>query len=228
MDWSALIQPAIVAAVPLLTMFAKKVIPDRAKVAIPLVAVAFGPVLEAVASGLQSQPASPGKGLLLGAAGVALREVVDQAKKINAPSVAPLILLPFLLLAPMIAEAWVPAPDGVFPEWQWTEPTTNTDASPLIDLASYRVFYKLGSGTEQSFNVPATSATPPANSIVKVTNQKVSVLPCQTVSMTTQVVAVDTMGNQSARSSTATALIDRKAGALEDCPPNTPLNMTVK
>lgn len=86
MDWASLITPAVIATVPLLTTLVKKYVPDRAKVGIPLIAVAFGPVLEAVAAGLQAQPASPGKGLLLGAAGVALREIVDQAKKLGTPS----------------------------------------------------------------------------------------------------------------------------------------------
>lgn len=152
MDWTSLITPAIIAAVPLIMSVVKKVIPDKAKVAIPVVAVAFGPVLDAVASGLQSQPASPGKGLLLGAAGVALREIVDQAKK-TGTSITPFILLPFLIWTATPAEA-VGVVVGTNCEAAWSAVTTNTDGSPIVGSVTYNVYL-----------APGTPATPPATPV---------------------------------------------------------------
>src|SRR3989475_2298723 len=86
----------------------------------------------------------------------------------------------------------------------WTAPTTNTDGSPLTDLASYRVYY-------------GTASTPcPGSSFVQVTSSTSSPPPNQTVTarltgLTTGalyfvvVTAVDTGGMESACSSGARA-----------------------
>src|SRR3989454_3279520 len=86
----------------------------------------------------------------------------------------------------------------------WTAPTTNTDGSPLTDLASYRVYY-------------GTASTPcPGSSFVQVTSSTSSPPPNQTVTarltgLTTGalyfvvVTAVGSGGMGSARSSVSGA-----------------------
>lgn len=86
----------------------------------------------------------------------------------------------------------------------WTAPTTNTDGTPLTDLQSYRVYY-------------GTSASPcPGGTFVAVASAISSPAPGQIVSVrltnlttgvayTVSVAAVDSTGNQSACSASASA-----------------------
>jgi hypothetical protein len=101
-----------------------------------------------------------------------------------------------------------PAESGVL-DASWVAPTTNTDGTPLTDLAAYRVYF-------------GTSATPcPNGTFVQIASPSPSPAPNATVavrltSLTTgarynvAVVAVDASGNQSACSvvANATAQID--------------------
>src|SRR2546428_9598668 len=51
----------------------------------------------------------------------------------------------------------------------WTAPTTNTDGSPLTDLASYRVYYGTGSAPcpgPSFFPVASSTSSPPSNQTV--------------------------------------------------------------
>src|SRR5260370_37999632 len=51
----------------------------------------------------------------------------------------------------------------------WTAPTTNTDGSPLTDLASYRVYYSTGSTPcpgPTFFPVASSTSSPPPNQLV--------------------------------------------------------------
>ena len=82
MDWSTLLTPVIVALVPVIVVLVKKVIPDKYAALYPVIATALGPVLDYASTWLSGQAASPGRGVLMGMAGVALREIVDQARKI--------------------------------------------------------------------------------------------------------------------------------------------------
>ena len=98
-----------------------------------------------------------------------------------------------------------PAVAGVL-DASWTAPTTNTDGSPLTDLASYRVYFAAGasstpcpSGTFVS--VPSPSAQPPAGQTV---STRLTGLTNNTV-YNVSVVAVDTGGNASACSAVATS-----------------------
>jgi len=87
----------------------------------------------------------------------------------------------------------------------WTAPTTNTDGSPLTDLASYWLYY-------------STSSSPcPGSSSVQVASPTSSPGPNQTISVSltglttgtlynVAVSAVDTTGNQSSCSSIASAV----------------------
>ena len=81
MDWLTLLTPLIVALVPILVILFKQVIPARYAVFYPLIATALGPVLDYLSTYLTGLPASPGIGVLMGMAGVALRELVDQIRK---------------------------------------------------------------------------------------------------------------------------------------------------
>ena len=80
-DWPAMLTPAIIALVPMIVALAKKWIPERFSVVLPLLATALGPSLDYLSTWLTAQPANPGRGVLMGMAGVALREIIDQARK---------------------------------------------------------------------------------------------------------------------------------------------------
>src|SRR5262245_39568767 len=86
----------------------------------------------------------------------------------------------------------------------WTAPTTNTDGSPLNDLASYRVYY----GTSATpcpngtfVTVPSPSSTPPAGQTI---GTRLTGLTNNTV-YNVSVAAVDASGNPSACSGVASA-----------------------
>lgn len=83
MDWLTLLTPVIVALVPILVILFKKMIPDRYAVFYPLIATALGPVLDYLSTYLTGLAAAPGRGLLMGMAGVALREIIDQLRKLK-------------------------------------------------------------------------------------------------------------------------------------------------
>src|SRR5882672_11261304 len=87
----------------------------------------------------------------------------------------------------------------------WTAPTTNTDGSALTDLAAYRVYY----GTSGSpcpggtfVQVASTVSSPPPNQTVSLRLANLTTGTLYTVS----VAAVDTGGNQSGCSPTASAV----------------------
>ena len=167
MDWTSIISPAIIVAVPLFTALIKRFIPDKAKTAIPVVAVALGPILDAVVNGLASQPSSATRGLVLGASGVALREIVNQAKK-DLGAVAPLILLPFMLMMASPAQAQAVCDTGVAPttsvcgpsnKLSWVVSTTNTDATPLNNLSNFNVLFGPNATLCSAQGVPTVGTT---------------------------------------------------------------------
>src|SRR5256886_641731 len=97
-----------------------------------------------------------------------------------------------------------PASAGIL-DAAWSAPTTNTDGSPLTDLASYRVYYGV------------TSAPCPGSSLVQVASPSSSPGPGQTVSQrltgltagsqyNVAVTAMDAGGRESACSSIASAV----------------------
>jgi len=108
-----------------------------------------------------------------------------------------LSLLQFLLMT-------TPSTAGIL-DASWTAPTTNTDGSPLTDLASYRIYYGV------------TSAPCPGSSLVQVASPSSSPGPGQTVSQrltgltagaqyNVAVTAMDAGGRESACSSIASAV----------------------
>ena len=87
----------------------------------------------------------------------------------------------------------------------WTAPTTNTDGSPLTDLASYRVYYGASSAPCPGaffFQVASSTPSPPPNQTVTFRLTGVSAGTLYNVSVT----AVDTSGNQSVCSTLASAI----------------------
>jgi hypothetical protein len=98
----------------------------------------------------------------------------------------------------------LPAGAGVL-DASWIAPTTNTDESPLTDLASYRVYY----GTTNPpcpgssfFQVPSSTPSPPPDQTVTFRLTGLSTGTLYNVSVT----AVDTYGNESACSTSASAV----------------------
>lgn len=83
MDWNTLLAPVVIALVPILTMLVKKGIPDRFSFVIPLVATALGPLLDFVSLKATGVGHGPLYGIVYGMSGVALREVIDQLRKIQ-------------------------------------------------------------------------------------------------------------------------------------------------
>lgn len=77
--------PLIIAVVPIIMAFGKKLIPVQYSALIPVVATALGPALDYGVSWLTGKAADPARGALYGMAGVALREIVDQVKKTVTP-----------------------------------------------------------------------------------------------------------------------------------------------
>src|SRR5437870_4863968 len=96
-----------------------------------------------------------------------------------------------------------PASAGVL-DASWTAPTTNTDGSPLTDLASYRVYY----GSSQpcpgaSFSeVASPTPNPPANQTVSLRLMGLS----KGASYNVAITAVDGNNNESGCSTVASAV----------------------
>jgi hypothetical protein len=61
----------------------KKIIPDRYAFVYPMIASALGPALDYLSTYATGAAVNPAKGLLMGMAAVALREMLDQLKKIK-------------------------------------------------------------------------------------------------------------------------------------------------
>src|SRR5438094_2885164 len=102
-----------------------------------------------------------------------------------------------------------PASAGIL-DASWIAPTTNTDGSPLTDLASYRVYYGTSNSpcpASSSFSVASATASPPSNQAVSL---RLTGLAPGTQSFVS-VSAVDANGNQTACSSAASP------GGRSDC-----------
>jgi Big-like domain-containing protein len=109
-----------------------------------------------------------------------------------------------LLLLLQLLLVTTPARAGIL-DASWTAPTTNTDGSPLQDLASYRVYYGTPSapcpGSSRAQMASATSS-PGTNQAVSLRLTGLTVGTLYNVAVT----AVDTAGNESACSSVASAV----------------------
>jgi hypothetical protein len=82
-DIGTLITPLIIAIIPIIVMVAKRFIPAQYSFIFPILATTLGPLADYLSTYVTGAPASPVKGLLMGGAAVALREIVDQVKQIQ-------------------------------------------------------------------------------------------------------------------------------------------------
>ena len=78
--WETLIVPVV----PVLIAILKILVPKIPKAALPIMAPLLGAALDIAASYLGTGTANPVWGAVLGAAGVGLREIVDQMRKLGA------------------------------------------------------------------------------------------------------------------------------------------------
>ena len=85
-DWKVLLTPLIIAAVPVIVIVVKRFIPAKWSVAYPLAAAALGPALDWLVGYLADQSVGARWGVVLGLAGVGLREIVDQLRKFPMPT----------------------------------------------------------------------------------------------------------------------------------------------
>src|SRR3989449_6934673 len=87
----------------------------------------------------------------------------------------------------------------------WIAPTTNSDGSPMTDLASYRVYYGASNPPcpgASFFQVASSTSSPPSNQVVTFRLTGLSSGTLYYVSVT----AVDTSGNESACATPASAV----------------------
>jgi len=85
LDLKSLWKLVIPIAVPILIAGAKYLIPMLPGWLIPIVAPLLGGIADALVAWLAAVPANPVLGLILGSAGVGVREVADQLKQKIAP-----------------------------------------------------------------------------------------------------------------------------------------------
>ena len=81
MDWSTLFPALIPVVTPLLIAGVKKLIPFISKPLLPIIAILLGALIDILSSLATGTSMNPIYGAVLGAAGIGLREVVDQVKK---------------------------------------------------------------------------------------------------------------------------------------------------
>lgn len=81
MDWSTLLAPIIIAAVPIIVAGIKRFIPERLSFVIPLLAGALGPLLDFISLKTTGVSAGTGAAVAYGLAGVGVREIIDQLRK---------------------------------------------------------------------------------------------------------------------------------------------------
>lgn len=130
------------------------------------------------------------------------------------------------------AEAWKPVPNGAALDISYTEPSTNTDGTPLTDLAKIRIYWRctpIGGGvvcpaTESIVDIPATKLT--GGGVVVNNNSVITPVKCQqSASFTLQASALDNEAtvHESPRTLPATTgTVDRSAEACPVTVPQTP------
>src|SRR3989442_14455339 len=110
----------------------------------------------------------------------------------------------FSLLLGGIFSFAAPSNAGII-DASWTAPTTNTDGSPLADLASYRVYYGTSNPPcpgSSFLQVASSTPNPPANQTVTLRLTGLSTGTLYYVSVT----AVDTSGSESGCATVASAV----------------------
>jgi len=94
-----------------------------------------------------------------------------------------------------------PAPATTTHAVDYQEPTTNADGTPLRDLVSMRLYWRVDGGPETVVTLPVSS---PKGGVLRRFSLTV---PATSGTLTVTVTAVDVVGNESARSAPATKTI---------------------
>jgi hypothetical protein len=94
-----------------------------------------------------------------------------------------------------------PAPATTTHAIDYQEPTTNADGTPLQDLASMRLYWRIDDGPETVVTLPVSS---PKGGVLRRFSLTV---PATSGTLSVAVTAVDLVGNESARSAPATKTI---------------------
>jgi len=89
----------------------------------------------------------------------------------------------------------------------YTEPTQNTDGTPLDDLAKTNVYYQVGTAAE--VKGPDVPASQPAGGGAISTQITVAIAAGQRATVTVRATATDSSGNESAKSAAITKTVDR-------------------
>jgi hypothetical protein len=148
-----------------------------------------------------------------------------------------LIALALVLLATTVADAWKPVPNGAALDISYTEPSTNTDGTPLTDLAKIRIYWRctaIGGGpacpaNESIVDIPATRLQ--GGQVVVNNNSAITPVKCQqAATVTVQASALDNAvpPNESARTATASVTVNRAAEACPNPAPQIPTGIGVQ
>ncbi len=90
----------------------------------------------------------------------------------------------------------------------YTEPTTNSDKTPLTDLAKTTIYYSLNGGTDVKVTPDIAAITPTGGGSVS-TQITVPIAANQSASVTIRATATDVSGNESIKSVAVTKTVDR-------------------
>lgn len=88
-NWQILFAPVVVALIPILVNYIKKLIPERLTWVIPMLAMVLGPIADFVSQKAFGVGVGPVTSVALGLAGIGLRELVSNLMKPAAPSLNP-------------------------------------------------------------------------------------------------------------------------------------------
>ena len=121
------------------------------------------------------------------------------------------VLILFALLACVYtASAWVGLSNGAQPQVSYTEPTTNTDGSPLTDLGQICHYWRVDAGATTQTCVASSSPTG-GGAVINATPFIAPILPNQAGTVFDGVSAKNTQGLEGPRSADASVFIDRVA-----------------
>ena len=86
MEWQTLFAPVVIALIPIIVNYVKKLIPESQSWIVPLLAMVLGPLADFVAQKAVGVGVGPLAAVALGLAGIGLREIVNQLKQQVTPT----------------------------------------------------------------------------------------------------------------------------------------------
>jgi hypothetical protein len=81
LDWQTLFGPVLIAMIPVLVNYMKKLIPDKMSWTVPILAMILGPIADQVSLRATGVGVGPATAAALGLAGIGLREIINQLRK---------------------------------------------------------------------------------------------------------------------------------------------------